>query len=514
MMKENVQKTAHSVSPEKWARRLLASIFLVAFFLGYNATTGTVQQCRAQVTAAAPTPGVSEGSCGSPVADEAACGCASGGYTVCIVVDPLTGACDLWDPSSWSCFAANTCCTSAVSCDDPGQPGAIAANLASQFSAALTAAEADLEAFIYNFIRRMMQIFQLQLQMLNYELVQWWKTMWWYNLHPSLQAMTRQMNADLAEQVFALQQGMEAQGLQDVNIALQKHAVEDQKTLNPDEQLCTSASAVGGYERASNIGRSMRLAWENDIMQRGLNTDGGPGSSGVVQSEATRYKDVQTLFCDPKNNTGWSKCTSTMPQFYNADVQPTKFLFNQLTIDVANPATPLISKNMETTIETIINNMVGVPSVEPFQKGVLESAIGKQGFVDRRSYLARYAAIRSVPQLIASWRMPGSQMAPTINALRAAAGVPASELSSNPSYKEVMHAITVDRFNSGHYAAGMLTDAPKAEIEKLTLNVFYLMQLRDYYELLERTALTLAVQVSLLTDHASLPSVQSAVPLK
>ena len=54
------------------------------------------------------------------------------------------------------------------------------------------------------------------------------------------------------------------------------------------------------------------------------------------------------------------------------------------------------------------------------------------------------------------------------------------------------------------YAAEMMTDQSKIEMEKLDLSVFYLMQLRDYYELLERTALTLAVQVSVLTDQQSM----------
>ncbi|MCK4945222.1 MAG: hypothetical protein KAS59_03060, partial [Alphaproteobacteria bacterium] len=137
---------------------------------------------------------------------------------------------------------------------------------------------------------------------------------------------------------------------------------------------------------------------------------------------------------------------------------------------------------------------------------------------NRRSYLARYGAIRSVPQLITGWRVPGGGREPLtglwVKELRTAGGASATVLSDNPSYKEIMHAMTVDRFNSGRYAAGLITNESAIELEKLTLDVLYLMQLRDYYELLERTALTLAVQTSIMSDQRSVPDAIVAIPVQ
>ena len=92
--------------------------------------------------------------------------------------------------------------------------------------------------------------------------------------------------------------------------------------------------------------------------------------------------------------------------------------------------------------------------------------------------------------------------------------VQTSEVSQKPSYKEILHSISIDRFNSSKYAMGMIGDESEIEMEKLMLNSFYLMQLRDYYELLERTALVLAVQVSIMADNIPVPDSLAAKPLK
>ena len=85
--------------------------------------------------------------------------------------------------------------------------------------------------------------------------------------------------------------------------------------------------------------------------------------------------------------------------------------------------------------------------------------------------------------------------------------------SPPPSYKEILHAISMDRFNSGKYAMSMIAEESEIEMEKLILSTFHLMQLRDYYELLERTALVLAVQVSIRADQIPVPNALAASKL-
>jgi len=159
-------------------------------------------------------------------------------------------------------------------------------------------------------------------------------------------------------------------------------------------------------------------------------------------------------------------------------------------------------------------NMVGSTAAESISEGALKSVTGQETFLNRRAYLAKHAALSAVPQLVTGWRVPGSRATAPVEGLRKAAGVPEEAISKNPSYREIVHAATVDRFNSGKYAIGQITDESAIEMEKLMLDAFYLMQLRDYYELLERTALALAVEVSLMADDVPLPNVNTVVPLK
>ena len=64
-----------------------------------------------------------------------------------------------------------------------------------------------------------------------------------------------------------------------------------------------------------------------------------------------------------------------------------------------------------------------------------------------------------------------------------------------------MHALTRYKPSSGTYGAEMTVDTLNLERERYIVSSIYLMQLRDYFELLERVALTLAVDTSLMLDE-------------
>jgi hypothetical protein len=149
----------------------------------------------------------------------------------------------------------------------------------------------------------------------------------------------------------------------------------------------------------------------------------------------------------------------------------------------------------------MIANMVGRPRVNVLPPSALDTADGKRAWAQRRSYAARKNAVAAVPALIAGWRVPGGGTGEFTAALREGAGVQLDSLSQNPSYREIVHAMTIDRFNSGSYALDKISSEERVQMEKLILSAMYLMQLRDYYELLERTALSLSVQVSVMADE-------------
>ncbi len=354
------------------------------------------------------------------------------------------------------------------------------------------------------------------LSQLEYDFIEWWKTMWYYNLKPSLQNMTDQINVAYADQSLFLHSATNATAISEDILLRQKIGLEGHRDIRPSDGTCVSATESGGLSRATMFARAMRKAWQDESFAYGLNTQGmNILSSG--QTEGQRHAEFKATFCDPNSNGGRNgPCTAANPLYYNADVQPTKFIYNTLTINM-DPLDDIMGE-MARTIKTINNNLIGVPSADIILSSSLGSAAGQDIFLNRRSYLARYGAVRSVPQLITGWRVPGGGRDPLVGQwvkeLRTAGGNSAASLSNNPSYKEIMHAMTVDRFNSGRYALGLITNESAIELEKLTLDVLYLMQLRDYYELLERTALTLAVQLSIMADQMIVPSAIAVRPLQ
>ena len=121
-----------------------------------------------------------------------------------------------------------------------------------------------------------------------------------------------------------------------------------------------------------------------------------------------------------------------------------------------------------------------------------------------RSYLARQNVARAPIELIASRRLPTLSAEKTANTvslvktLREQLGIPLSDIEGDDtSYKEIMSAMSREKFQSGTYNLDTLDSIENIERESLVLSVFYLMQLRDYYELMERTILALAVQTSI-----------------
>lgn len=410
----------------------------------------------------------------------------------------------------------------------------------------LGAAAAMLESFIGDWlIDGMMLVLLETLNQAELNLIDWWDTFWFYNLNPAMQDMVKQISVGYADQVRAIQTSIDGQQGGESQKIRKRIEAEARKTYQPSESAGVVATMVGGIQRASTLGASMQKALQDEALSLGLAQVGTPAAAGAAAAERERYNLFRRTFCDPNSNGGMMNCAGS--GYPNIDTQPTKQIFSRLTIPLigssprapatasadpgfgggssllraaaaASPTLPAVTGIPQSNqipvsaVSAILDNMVGVPAMDPIPLASLESASGQERFLRRRSYLARYAAVRNVPQMIVGRRMPGSQLGPWVAELRSAAGVPPSEISDNPSYREIMHAMTIDRFNSGKFATGMITDQSVIEREKLIMSSLFLMQLRDYYELLERTALTLAVQVAIMADETELPAVRHKMP--
>ena len=355
----------------------------------------------------------------------------------------------------------------------------------------------------------MMSILLERIHTMEVNMIEWWETMWYYNLRPSMQAITEQLNIAAIEQSRNLQAAFDADIANDV---MRQQKMNEQASFKEvtGENGCPTATLSGGLARGTEINRSMRTAWQMESAATGSNRLPDVGTDqtnarGVAAVNFRENKVFEENFCDPDDNGGENICAaSSTPAFYNADTRVTEFMYNKETIPVGNAGD---GAKYKLAVQQQIENLTGSTKLDPVPERVLDTPQGQESWVDRRSYLARHAALSSVPQLTAGWRMPGTRVGQWSEEVRTAAGVPANQISDNPSYREVMKASTVDRFNSGQYALTNIAEPLENEREKLRLSVQYLMLLRDYNDLLERVALTLATQVSMMAEDIPLPNV-------
>jgi hypothetical protein len=352
-----------------------------------------------------------------------------------------------------------------------------------------------------------------------------WEGNWNGDLLPAHQKMARQIHTEIINQAVYWARMLDARrmlgtgGAGDIGgraaggtLGMNKTDLEDRRTFDGNENSCQVATVGGGYSRASGMASVFRESFQKTSVDASLNTKGSKMERGGTSEITRRNDDYNNIFCNPDDNAGVNTCSGEAndPDLYNADIQATRLLFNTVTNPSSNPGDKGLKFAKAT--EALLENLVGTPAAEPIPGAVLATDPGKELWMKRRSYMARYLALRSVPNLISSWKMPavGGSVNQWLRELRggktAPPLLPDSELSQMASYREIVHALSIDRPNSSAFASSLIAPQTNLESEKLMQSSFYLMQLRDYHDLLERTALALAVQVAVQVEEMAMSS--------
>lgn len=448
----------------KLSRFKMMAVVLVFVLLGYNSSTSYISYCNAQ------------------------------GPLPYLPSPPVMGA-----------FCPTTYCSPTTPCVLSNAAQGHHTDLADDLEDRLTTASENIEEWIKTIVDGMVLAVLRRFDEMELEMIDWWKTMWNYGLLPNMQSQTAELNTASSEQSKTFQSSIDAVEQGQTAEAYVKNEVEDARVHRPAEETCVAATQASGFGRAAGFSKAVRKGMQKTTTDRGTGKTGVVGEKGAAELTLNRALTYEENFCDPDDNSGQNNCSATTNLAYaNADTQVTKRIYSALTINIDDDPIEQVM------LDTLVDNMIGVVAVEPMTAPVLESGTGQGQLMDRRSYVARMNAIRSVPQLGIGWRMPGSMMGQWVAELRGDSNIPLGEVSDNPSYREIVHAVAIDRFNSGKYANKMITDRNAVEMEKLTLNAFYLMQLRDYYDLLERQALMLSVQVAILADQVTPLNVESS----
>ncbi len=319
----------------------------------------------------------------------------------------------------------------------------------------------------------------------------YWTQMWEVQIRPSFQAFTAQLHTIRTEQSKTIGAFIDGQNFTFVQNKIQQSEIDASRKVKPSELTCMAATQAGGFSRANSFVRAVRFGMEDEKNNMGLNTANTLGAEGKGAIQYSRWRNFLNIFCDTRLNAGQLCANDGLRP--NADVMPTATLLNPLTIDIKDNA---IGK----AAETAMDNLAGFDMLDPMRPKSVLTTTGRRFMLERRALLAKRAAARSVNMLTSlGWRSRGSNMSVWVREFSNKTGTQIP-VSADPSYYEVMNSITKYKFLSGRYGAELIQDPLNIEREKLISSSLYLMQLRDYFELLERVALTAAVDTSIMLD--------------
>lgn len=339
----------------------------------------------------------------------------------------------------------------------------------------------------------------------------WWDQFYHYDMRPAFANMMAQLHTSRMDQTRQILSFWSAEG---GNVKIKSVETKDWKARlnnNPSEHVCMAMTQAGGMGRAHSFTRAVRWGIEDERNNLGRGAAGSLGAQGINSVEQARWDRLVTNFRNDAAYGGTVFGSDAPPvagyDAVDADIKPTKTLLESLTIPVNRSSSALAAT------EQVIENLAGVEVVRGMTADEMDSLRGQRRYLQSRARLAKRAAASSPVMLSTGWRVEGSDMEQWVQEFNARTGS-SLPVDDNPSYYEIMHALTRYKSASGTYGAELTVAPLDLERERYIVSSIYLMQLRDYFELLERVALTLAVDTSLMLDQyaASQPSAADSGP--
>lgn len=352
------------------------------------------------------------------------------------------------------------------------------------------AVQSFLEQFIDNQIHRLVGDMLTNAEEMEQNMMQWWDE-WYHNdMRPAMTDMMAQLHTMQIDQARQMGSYVDGSGLNTVLDATSDNSSNDVRTFRPSDHVCMAMTQAGGLGRMNVISRAVRWGMEEQKFRDDLNKAGSVASQGYAKVTEDRWNRLSTHLCNQNMSNGAAFAANCAA--VDADIRPTATLLDDLTVEIRTPAT-------QAATEQLIENISGFEVAQTVPGHAATSANGQGALLKTRERAAKRAAARSTAMLGMGWRTEGSGMRDWVQEFSARTGstIPVSD---NPSYREIMNAITRYKASSGNYGSELTEQPVNIERERYISSSIYLMHLRDYFEMLERVALTLAVDTSIQLD--------------
>lgn len=332
---------------------------------------------------------------------------------------------------------------------------------------------------------------------------------WGPKLQAALKNMTAQLHASFIDQTRQIGSMMDAESITKAARVLQTKEVEAKKRYTPSELACTSGSYGGAMSRSLRTATSLTQGFKFDMAARSGGAAGQASASGPLADMSKNWQEYCKEFHDPASNAGISACPSptTPGTLVNGDIDIEGFLLKD-TIDMAQPSQYKASLAM-------MRNLVEPRVIPTIDKRLIDSPAGRE-WVLKREHLesARNIAVDVVASIISRRAaIPGTGVGMTIKEIRVNAGIPSAKIATNPSYNEIMLAMTKERFFDPEYYVRMNGNNSAIKQEQAALEAYATVQLQDIYKLQEQINALLAARASLRFSADPLPEYHERDPL-
>ncbi|MDE1151285.1 MAG: hypothetical protein PW788_02015 [Micavibrio sp.] len=319
-------------------------------------------------------------------------------------------------------------------------------------------------------------------------------TAWWNDdLLPAMKQQTQQLSTDQVDQSRTLGSLLDAQIQNEAVNDINQQQVQSQRMYEPNEMTCMVDSLTVGDGGTKGITKARKLsvaltgASAKDDQKRRANAKGSPSEAGVGAEMNWTWQQYVAKFCDP--DMGDQGCTTAG----DADMAgkhvnlPGLLWGNKQTIDMSN------QKNVD-IVEAVKRYFINPTSPNPIPAAALKSSAGQEMMLDRRSSDARLNTIYNAIGQMISERSSGSGVDtksirasntvtnPDTSTTTTGAGLPDEDASNDASYRELMTAMSVDRYHDPAYITRMV-QYPEATVREMgSINAIKMQQMNDIYK--------------------------------
>lgn len=343
---------------------------------------------------------------------------------------------------------------------------------------------------------------------------------WWTNQFlPALRDMTAQLYAYRVFESKLIGSMTDAQDINRTARIEQEERLLSQQTSLPNELTCVVGSFPATLSESLKTANALTHGFKQDLTLREANaTLSPPPAEGLDprQDQARRWKEYCDEFHDPTTNGGVSGCTTGSPPapmppgpVPNGDILIEGFLLKD-TIDMRN-------EHEYRAAAALLRNLVQPDINEKILKNAVDTASGHE-YIIRKQHLDAINNIAQevVASIISRRSNTAAGMPPPagtlIRGLRLKAGVDPARIAENPSYNEIMLALTKERFLDPEYFVRLHNNPGAIKQEQTAVGTYTTILLQDIYRLQEQINALTAARASLKIDSKSQDAEPQAAP--